>query len=255
MKNIFSVLKMTIVIFIIFNSFFKKVHAEEIFNLYTEDYPPYNMPLDEKTGDNENEITGSATETLKEIFKRAKIKYSMELLPWARAYNFALKRKNAVVFAASRTPERENLFKWVGPIGENSWVFFSLIDPKTKKPKIKINSMDDAKKYLIGCYKDDATSIYLRSLNFKVEDTNNDINNERKLQAGRIDLWASGKQLGSWQFKKFKINNIAPVFTIKNSVLYAAFNIETSDEIINKLNQINKDIHDDGTYLKIQKNY
>ncbi|MBX9839172.1 MAG: transporter substrate-binding domain-containing protein [Silvanigrellaceae bacterium] len=93
MKNIFSVLKMTIVIFILFISFLNKVHAEEIFNLYTEDYPPYNMPLDEKTGDNANEIIGSATDTMKEIFKRAKIKYSMELLPWARAYNFALKRK------------------------------------------------------------------------------------------------------------------------------------------------------------------
>lgn len=130
--------------------FTTKGYSLENFDLFTEDYPPYNMPIEDKTGDNANEIIGSATDTMKEIFKRAKMNYNMELLPWARAYNFALNRKNAVVFAASRTPERENLFKWVGPIGENSWVFFSLIDPKTKAPKFKINSMEEAKKYVIG---------------------------------------------------------------------------------------------------------
>lgn len=234
---------------------FAALAAKVEFNLYTEDYPPYNMPKEETNGDNANEIVGSSTDIMKEIFKRTKIRYSMELLPWARAYNYALTKSNAVVFAASRTPEREKLFKWVGPIGENDWVLFSLIDPKTKTPKIKINTLEDAKKYVIGAYKGDATSNYLHSLGFTVDDTNLDLNNEKKLQAERIDLWASGKQLGNWIFRKNKINNIAPVFTLKTSVLYAAFNIQTDDAVIATLNKAIQDIKKDGTYNKIMKKY
>nr|BFD33411.1 ABC transporter substrate-binding protein [Pigmentibacter ruber] len=229
---------------------------DNFFNLYTEDYAPYNMPKDDTNGDNENEIVGSATDIMKEIFKRANIKYKMELLPWARAYNNALTKKNAVVFAASRTEEREKLFKWVGPIGENDWVLFSLANPHTKMPYIKIKSLEEAKNYVIGAYKGDATSNYLHSISYlKVEDTNLDLNNEKKLQAGRIDLWASGKQLGNWFFKKNKIINIVPVYTLKTSILYAAFNKETDEKVIEKLNATLKDIQKDGTYAKIINKY
>ncbi len=254
--HFYKTLKLIPVLFILlFISSFS--FAEELeFQLLTEDYPPYNMPKEETYGDNETEIIGSATDVMKELFKRAKIKYQMETLPWARAYNNALNRKNNVVFAASRTEEREKLFKWVGPIGENDWVLFSLANPKTQVANIKINSLEDAKKYVIGAYKGDATSNYLHSFSYlKIEDSNLDINNQKKLQAGRIDLWASGKQLGKWYFKKNKINNIVPVFTLKTSTLYAAFNIQTDDKTIEKLNNIIKEIQKDGTYAKIQKRY
>lgn len=254
--NIYKILKLIPILCILPFTNLSSFADELEFQLLTEDYPPYNMPKEETNGDNENEIIGSATDVIKELFKRAKIKYQMETLPWARAYNNALNKKNTVVFAASRTEEREKLFKWVGPIGENDWVLFSLVNPKTKEALIKMNSLEDAKKYVIGAYKGDATSNYLHSFSYlKIEDSNLDINNQKKLQAGRIDLWASGKQLGKWYFKKNKINNIVPIFTLKTSTLYAAFNIQTDDNIIEKLNQIIKEIQKDGTYNKIQKKY
>lgn len=75
------------------------------------------------------------------------------------------------------------MFKWVGPIGENDWVLFSLANPHTKMPYIKIKSLEEAKNYVIGAYKGDATSNYLHSISYlKVEDTNLDLNNEKNFK-------------------------------------------------------------------------
>ncbi len=38
------------------------------------------------------------------------------LLPWARALLMADQQENAVLFTTVRTPERESVFQWLGPI-------------------------------------------------------------------------------------------------------------------------------------------
>src|SRR4051812_46811506 len=61
-------------------------------------------------------VVGIGADTVREIMERANIEHTIELLPWKRAYTAAVERSDTCVFSTTRTPEREPLFKWVGPI-------------------------------------------------------------------------------------------------------------------------------------------
>src|SRR6516225_4908234 len=60
------------------------VAAQPILHLETEDDPPHNMLRDGK-------VVGTSTEKLREAFKRAGAALEVELVPWARAYDYALR--------------------------------------------------------------------------------------------------------------------------------------------------------------------
>jgi polar amino acid transport system substrate-binding protein len=222
--------------------------AQTKISLITEDYrPPLNMIID-------NKIVGISTEIMQELMKREKIEYTLEALPWARGFNTTQKKSDTALFSTTRTPEREKLFKWVGPIISNNWVFFA-----KKGSKIKINSLDDAKKYSIGVYTEDAVTEFLQKNGFvrneNLDVSTNDQQNALKLQAGRIDLWASGSALGPWIVKLANAGRIEELYTFNKTELYAAFNINTDDKIINQLNKQLKKMKQDGTVKKIYNKY
>ncbi|MGV8495432.1 hypothetical protein ACV342_32445, partial [Pseudomonas aeruginosa] len=45
--------------------------------------------------------------------------------PWDRVYQQALSEPGYGVFSTARTPEREDKFKWVGPLAVNDWVLMA----------------------------------------------------------------------------------------------------------------------------------
>ena len=55
------------------------------------------------------------------------------------------------MFVTARLPEREELFKWVGPIGPDDWVLLARGDNP-----INLTSTDRARQYTVGAYKGDA---------------------------------------------------------------------------------------------------
>jgi polar amino acid transport system substrate-binding protein len=48
----------------------------------------------------------------------------IRLTAWENAYNMARLHPDVVLFSAERTPERETLFHWVGPVGSNSAILY-----------------------------------------------------------------------------------------------------------------------------------
>ncbi|WP_410965052.1 hypothetical protein, partial [Salmonella sp. SAL04286] len=86
---------------------------------------------------------------VREMFKRAGIKYSLTLrFPWDRIYKLALEKPGYGVFVTARLAEREDKFKWVGPLAVNDWVLMARGDSS-----IHLNSLEDAARYRIGGYK------------------------------------------------------------------------------------------------------
>ena len=99
--------------------------------LLTENFPPYNMAINGKNFAQEDNVDGIAVDVVREMFKRAGIKYSLTLrFPWDRIYKLALEKPDYGVFVTARLPEREALFKWVGPIGPDDWVLLARGDSK-----------------------------------------------------------------------------------------------------------------------------
>ncbi|MCR7411516.1 ABC transporter substrate-binding protein, partial [Pseudomonas aeruginosa] len=140
----------------------------------------------------EDNIDGIAVDIVREMFKRAGIKYSLTLrFPWDRIYKLALEKPGYGVFVTARLAEREDKFKWVGPIGPDDWVLLA----KGDSP-ITLGSLDEAKKYRIGAYKGDAIAEFLGKNGFEADLALRDQENAQKLVKGQIDLWASGDPAG-----------------------------------------------------------
>lgn len=219
------------------------------FTIYTENYPPFNYK------DKNNKLTGITTDIVKEILKSMQNNDTIKLLPWARAYKSIQSKPNIILFSMTRTKKRENLFKWVGPIANNSWVFYAKANST-----ITINSLQEAKnsKYKIGTYFDGANELFLKGENFtNLDSVPDDLLNVKKLIKNRINLWAAGETQGLYKAKQLNIDpsELKKIFKIKDTQLYIAFSKTTPEHTI-KLWQKKLDImKTDGTYQKILQKY
>jgi polar amino acid transport system substrate-binding protein len=221
-------------------------HAQQAPRLYlaTEAAAPHSM-LDGAR------VIGIGADTVRELMKRAGIDYTIALLPWKRAYTAALERSDACVFSTTRTPEREPLFKWIGPIGEADWVLMGRAGRK-----LRLNSLEDARGYRIGTYNGDARDQYLRARGFKVDPAPNDLINPRKLMADRIDFWAASIRRGSSTLARMGYGDqIVPVLVFNRIRVYLACNRGVPDALAARMNGALEAIERDGTLQRIVHRY
>ncbi len=220
-------------------------HAQT-FNIITEEFPPYNYT-------EEGKIKGISTEIVREILKRIGHPDNVKVHSWALAYKLIQKKDNIMLFSTVRSPGRENLFKWVGPIGSSNQVFFA-----KKGSEILISSLNDAKKVKsIGVYRNDYAELLLKENGFNNIDSILDSGlNPKKLAAGRIDLWVINELTGIDLAKKAGVfEKIEKVFEVKSDEFYLAFSKNTPDAVVEKWQKALDEIKADGTYTRIYSKY
>lgn len=84
----------------------------------TEEYPPFNTGVNRTIEGIAPEMLRAATEQLNATLRPDQLR----LGTWADGYRAALESNHSVVFSTARTPEREELFRWAGPIGRLQYV-------------------------------------------------------------------------------------------------------------------------------------
>lgn len=196
-------------------------------------------------------VVGIATDKVREAMQRAGVDYSIELLPWKRAYLAAQQRPDACVYSTSRTPEREGLFKWVGPTAVAEWVMMARADSK-----LKLRSLEDARGLRIGTYNGDARDAYLRTRGFRVDAANEDLANAGKLLLDRIDLWAASLRSGSTILSRYGYDKkIVPLLVFNRIELYLACNPGVPDAVVARLNAAFESMARDGSARRIERSY
>lgn len=219
--------------------------------LLTENFPPYNMAKNGKNFAQNDNIEGIAVDILRETFKRADISYSMTLrFPWERIYHLALENPGYGVFVTARVPEREKLFKWVGPIGPDDWVLLARGDSP-----ITLTSLEQARQYRVGAYKGDAIALSLEKQGLAPVIVLRDQDNARKLQAGQIDLWATGAPAGQFLARRVGISGFKTVLRFHQAELYLALNKDVPDELVSKLQKALDQLRAEGVLQKISAKY
>lgn len=200
---------------------------------YTEQFPPYNY---QENGT----LKGVAVDLLGEITGKMGLRVTpdqVHLVPWTEGYQVALTLNNTVLFSTFRLPEREQSFKWAGPISTDRYVLFARWDRG-----IAINSSVDLKGYRIGVITDDAAIPQLLDAGVDssqlVYDTNASIL-IGKLSSGDIDLWCYPEAVGrsiteqvTGNYYSFKV-----VFTLKNIDSYYAFSKDIPDSTVRSFQQ------------------
>ncbi|WP_454875692.1 substrate-binding periplasmic protein [Pseudomonas farris] len=230
-------------------------HAEENpgtgLVLLTENFPPYNMAKNGKNFAQDENINGIAVDIVREMFKRADITYSLTLrFPWERIYKLALEKPDYGVFVMARLPDREKLFKWVGPIGPDDWILLAKADSK-----ITLESLEQARKYKIGAYKGDAIAETLAKQGLKPIVVLRDQDNAKKLVNGQIDLWATGDPAGRYLARQEGVNGLKTVLRFNSAELYLALNKDVPDETVAKLQATLDQLRKEGVVDEIMGRY
>lgn len=223
----------------------------------TEQYPPYNFQED-------GVLQGISVDLLENVWEKMNVSLNrsvIKLLPWADGYQRALSEKNTVLFAIDRSPDREKLFKWAGPIGIDRTVLYAKADRD-----INISSSQDLKKYKIGAIEEDRALQMLLDEGMK----KGDLVLERApkpiiemLRNGSIDAWAYGDITGIWLIQQSGENasDYSVAYVLGENNVYYAFNKETPDYLVQSFQQAldyiksNKDSSGISDYEKILYEY
>lgn len=105
----------------------KIAYSEADLTIYTEQFPPYNFS-------NKGQLQGINLDIVRTLCQQAKVECKFELLPWARAYNLVQSDTSSGIVSTARSPERELIFQWVGPLVSSRTFFYRLATNKHINP-------------------------------------------------------------------------------------------------------------------------
>ena len=205
--------------------------AEPELKLLTEENPPYSF-LDEDSGT----IKGSAVEIVSALMHDAGVGYSLTLLPWNRAFRETRDAPGTCLFVVNRTPEREPLFEWVGPLINGGWAIY-----RRPGSDIVINSLADIKGHTIAGKMGSASVDTLEAeAGVTVTRTSKDEMAARMLFHGRADLWVSGVVDAPSAARAIGVPPPELALLWKPADLSLACGIGTDPALIEKLNAVNE---------------
>jgi polar amino acid transport system substrate-binding protein len=176
-------------------------HAETV-NFTTEDYAPFNY----RDG---KDIKGATVEQVQKLMADIGVDYTIEMMPWARAYNLARTTPMTCVFATAHNRSRDPLFKWVEPL---------LIDRniliRRTGSGVSAANLEEARQYTVGTWREDYTETTLKENGFTKLDIASDFNATlRKLLGGRIDMMP----ISELYFHKLKADQPLEMVTVLSS--------------------------------------
>lgn len=246
----------TLVLFISCTSADEAFSARDL-TYITEQFPPYNYQEDGK-------LQGISVDLLEKVWEKmdANQKRSViQLLPWKEGYQETLDENGTVLFSTARLSQREQLFKWAGPIGPIRNVLLA-----KKDRNVSITAPQDLKKYRIGAISDDSAVQMLQDIGVKKEDLvleNTSRSIIEMLQNGSIDAWAYGDVAGIWLLARSGANSsdFEVAYEFGQTDYYYAFNRGVPDSSVRSFQdaidsiKMNKDDNGVSDYDKILAKY
>jgi len=197
---------------------------------------------------------GFAVEILHEIMQRLGRADTIEFDDWDVAYERALTEPNTVLWPPSRTPEREELFKWVGPLIPEKIVLFA-----RKDSGLVINSLEDAKRVgSIATVTGYASEKLLKQKGFSnLVSQRSPIQGPDALKFGRVDLWINSNITMKQTALDANVDPelFEPLFVVKEISSYLAFSKFIPDEVVNRWQTQLDDMKRDGSWERIISNW
>ncbi|NIA67319.1 transporter substrate-binding domain-containing protein [Pelagibius litoralis] len=219
-----------------------RVAAEEVLQLTTEQYAPFNFEQD-------GEIAGLGADQVREVMHRSGIAYEMTLMPWSRAIGLAGSQPMTCVFTTAHTVDRNKRFKWVEPLLVERTLIIRAEDSAVDPADLKA-----ATAYRTGTQTGDYTVELLRNAGFSQIDLARDLDlTLTKLLNGRVDLMAvSESYLHRLRDQGVPVEEVAVLF---EQVFSVACSLDTPDDIVERMQSALSEMIADGTQAEIHARY
>ena len=227
------------------------VHARaEDYQLVTEEWAPYNY---EENG----QLTGMATEIVRAIMARTGNDFEIVLRPSMRSTLMLQNRPKTIMFSMFRTPEREALYKWVGPIVEESirpWQLASAVQPvETLQQLLRAPQITTRH---AGLVPDMLESMGFNNLDKRATES---LQLYGMLLAGRTEIVVGDTDAGvAYYSAKLHIapGTLRPVpIELYRSSLYIAFSQDSDDAVVTAWANALEALRSSGELLRIQHHY
>ena len=220
--------------------------------LLTENFPPFNMSVDGKNFAYDDKITGINTSIIREMFRRAEISYDLSLrFPWDRLYKLVTEKTDYGLFSVTLNDSRRAQFKWVGPLSSTRRVFVT-----TGESTLTLNNLDEARGYRIGSYKGASSGVFLEKNGIPYISSLRDQENIDKLVDGRIDFWVSNDPVFRYYAEQKGVKNLRVAYVAEaETEQYLALNLNTPQEVVERLQSSLDSMRSDGTIDKMRSVY
>jgi polar amino acid transport system substrate-binding protein len=244
--------KVLIILAFIYLFMVSELHAKEKITMVTEIFPPLQMLQEDK-------LTGIGVDIVNELVQMTGFESEIRAYPWARAYQYAFVNENTLIFTMARTKQREKLFKWVGSLDFEDKSYIWTVKSKEWPKDIDWKELHD----MSTAIPRDGSQLNTLLTNGFSENhnlfiTNNDENAIKMLFKDRIDFIIAGEHTLNYQLSLLNLDivnlqkhNITKMEKQNNSELSIAFNINTSDDIVNRFKSALEQLKNNGRIEEI----
>ncbi|MBC3874303.1 substrate-binding periplasmic protein [Undibacterium flavidum] len=219
--------------------------------VYTQAWPPYSYYI-------EGKLTGYSTELLQAVLQEAALDANYTLISWNRAYQHASTEANTLLYTTTRTPDRENLFEWIGPIGIRKLWLFKL----KERTDIQIKDKEDLKKYKVSIVRDTSSLKLVMERGFfpreQIDEAPTTASNVKKLFFKRVDLILATNGGANYELSQlpYPKDAMEPVYLLNDEFLfYFAINKKTEPVIIEKIRHAFEKVRASGLIETLKKKY
>ena len=224
----------------------------------TEQYPPLRFLTEHSPPgmylDSSGNVAGVTAELIRTLQQRLHESAEIELMPWARAFEIARQQTNIALFETARSSERENWFKWVGPLKLVQTALYG------HHSRFAANaSAQTLSGRLIACdYVNSLNVSFLRNIGFE-EKRNLILTNKHGecfnlFISGKVDLLILNDSAANdveMTLKAAGKSGLFRVNTLRETQLYLAFSKDVSDDRVATWQQALEQSYRDGTMRQL----
>lgn len=194
------------------------------------------------------EIVGIATDIVRSIFKQVGLQPYILSYPWKRTYINVLHTPGSFVYTINRTPDREKLFQWIGPILHKRTYLYRF----AFRNDIKVTSPADLKNYTTVVILGYALTKKLKDMGLsparELIVTRNKQEQMRVFLKGRADLITGNEFTMARALAETGhcLDEVVPVLLMNEKGYYLAANKATDPELVERLRLANTKIQQMG---------
>ncbi|HRD92542.1 MAG TPA: transporter substrate-binding domain-containing protein [Accumulibacter sp.] len=220
--------------------------------LLAAELPPYTFQIPPvSVADTPGVEQGFVYEVVVEMAKRVGHTGLIEFMPWEAAQRIARTRPNIGILALTRSPERENQYRWLARIYTDDLVVVG-------GAGIDVSSLDKVKDRPIGVLSGSGAEALLKERGFtRIRPQHEEWLNARLIQQRRIDAWLAPRLMVIYAMHEVGANLEALNFgeIVRKSEIYLAGSKDLPDAEAEKWAKALEEVKADGTYQRIADQY
>jgi len=222
-----------------------------------EEYIAYTEPLPPVHYLENGQVVGIATEVVAAVFEKAGFGVRFRIHPWTKSYQLVQQDSRGFIFTINRTPERENLFYWIGPILSKRTSLYRL----RKRQDVQVERPEDLKRYKIAVILGHSLTRWLEQQGLRpgkelVVTPNKDVEMGVFLD-GKADL-ITGNQYTMYralQQRGLDMETVEEAFFVNAKGYYLAANLAVPPSVIARLIAANIEVQQSGLPERLIRKY